>query len=75
MLSMAMQIGAPAYNLGDHRGCYETYACCARLLSRVAPDEAIEALRGALSAAAVELDVAEQAWILRRAFDGLIGAE
>ena len=73
MLSMAMQIGAPAFNLGDHRGCYETYACCARLLTRVAPDEAVAALKKALSAAAHELDVAEQAWILRRAFDSLIG--
>ena len=73
MLSMAMQIGTPAYNMGDHRGCYETYACCARLLSRVAPEPAAIALRAALSAAAIELDVSEQAWILRRAFDSLIG--
>ena len=75
MISMAMQLGAPAYNLGDHRGCYETYACCARLLSRTAPEAAAAGLRDALTAAAVELDVSEQAWILRRAFDALIEGE
>lgn len=31
-LRMALQIGAQAYNLGDHRGAYEVYACTARLL-------------------------------------------
>lgn len=74
LLSMAMQIGAPAYNLGDHRGCYETYACCARLLAKVAPPPAAAALTCALQQAAVELDASEQAWILRRTFDALIAA-
>ena len=33
-LALAIQIGAPAYNGGDHRGCYEVYACTARLEPR-----------------------------------------
>ena len=41
-LALAIQIGAPAYNHGDHRGCYEVYACTARML--------LQALEGASGA-------------------------
>ena len=72
LLSMAMQIGTPAFNLGDARGCYEVYACTARLLATVVRGRSSAALRAALEEAAPVADVAEQAWILRRAFDALI---
>jgi hypothetical protein len=74
LISMAVQIGAPAYNLGDHRGCYEVYATTARLLLQVAADADAERqiLRAALQHAAVVPDATEQAWVLRRAFDAIL---
>ncbi len=77
LISMAISIGAPAFNAGDHRGCYEVYACTARLLvnSPATPDDVKAALRTALTDASTVLNVTRQAWIMREAFDGLLGAE
>lgn len=75
LISMAIQIGAPVYNLGDRRGCYEIYAATARLLTQVAPPEpkVKEFLRDVLQKSVLEPDVTEQAWMLRRAFDSILG--
>jgi hypothetical protein len=75
-VSMAIQLGAPAYNLGDHRGCYEVYACTARMLLRVegVPQEVRRLLRDALERASVVPEVGRQAWIMRHAFDAILGA-
>ncbi|HEY1188635.1 MAG TPA: hypothetical protein VGE74_13360 [Gemmata sp.] len=75
LISMAVSIGAPAFNAGDHRGCFEVYSCTARLLvnSSACPDPAKDALRAALTAACVVPNVTRQAWIMREAFDKLIG--
>ncbi len=77
LLAMAIQIGAPSYNIGDHRGCFEVYACTARLLLRSgkALGTPADALREALEKCALEVDVDQQAWIMRRAFDGILEAE
>ncbi|MGL6076349.1 MAG: hypothetical protein ACRC8S_19525 [Fimbriiglobus sp.] len=73
LISMAIQIGAPAYNHGDHRGCYEVYATVCRLLLHTLPEgRAAEVVREALQSAALVTDVTEQAWILRRALDVLM---
>jgi hypothetical protein len=76
LLATAIQIGAPAYNLGDARGCYEVYACTARLLVHSAgvPGEVKDRLRQALEESCVVPDVAKQAWVLRHAFDAALGA-
>jgi hypothetical protein len=73
-LALAIQIGAPAYNQGDQRGCYEVYACTARLLLRTVRGAGgtLRTLTEALERAAVEVDVNEQAWIMRRAFDKIL---
>jgi hypothetical protein len=75
LLTMAIALGAPAFNAGDHRGCYEVYACAARLLvnTPVTPDPMKEALRRALTEACVVPNVTRQAWIMREAFDALLG--
>jgi hypothetical protein len=75
LLAMAIQIGAPAFNLGDSRGCYEVYACTARLLLHGAnvADEIKDRLRKALEEASIVPDAARQAWILRHAFDAILG--
>src|SRR5581483_3412820 len=76
-IGLAIQIGAPAYNLGDLRGCYEVYACTARLLLQgvKGADEARQTLREALEQCSTQVDVNEQAWIMRRAFDAILGDE
>ncbi len=73
-LAMAIQIGAPAYNHGDLRGCYEVYACTARLLLRAVEgaEDDKQVLRAALERCATIPDVNEQAWVLRRAFDAVL---
>src|SRR3954447_25046673 len=73
-LALAIQIGAPAYNGGDRRGCYEVYACTARLLVNAikGADGATNVLRAALERCASAVDVDEQAWIMRRAFDAIL---
>jgi hypothetical protein len=73
-LALAIQIGAPAYNGGDQRGCYEVYACTARLLLQAVKgaDGAKAQLREALERCATTVDVGEQAWIMRHAFDAIL---
>lgn len=76
-LALAIQIGAPSYNLGDHRGCYEVYACTARMLLAgvKGADDARQTLRQALEQCSTCMDVNEMAWIMRRAFDAILGVE
>jgi hypothetical protein len=76
-LSTAIQIGAPVYNSGDHRGCYEVYACTARMLLQgvQGADDAKRLLKEALERSSVVGDVNQQAWIMRRAFDAVLAEE
>lgn len=75
MLTLAIQLGSPVYNSGDARGCYEIYAATGRMLLNlveVAPEEKA-LLKNALVEAADTASIAEQGWVLRRAFDTLLG--
>jgi hypothetical protein len=73
-LTSAIQIGAPAYDAGDHRGCYDVYACTARLILHtvVGSPESKKVLREALQECGPQNSASEQAWIMRRAFDRLL---
>ncbi|WP_020470228.1 hypothetical protein [Zavarzinella formosa] len=77
MIASAISLGAPVYNTGDYRGCYEIYAATARMLNHIVDgaEEERELLRGALELTALEVDVNEQAWVMRRAFDTILGEE
>ena len=77
MIASAIQLGAPVYNSGDLRGCYEIYAATAKMLNRIVDgaDDERDLLRTALEEAALEPDVNEQAWTMRRAFDAILGEE
>jgi hypothetical protein len=77
MIASAIQLGAPVYNSGDLRGCYEIYAATAKMLNRIVDgaDAERDLLRAALEEAALEPDVNEQAWTMRRAFDTILGEE
>jgi hypothetical protein len=74
-LALAIQIGAPSYNQGDHRGCYEVYACTARMLLRAikGADAEKKVLKRALEHCPTMNDVNDQAWAMRHAFDSLLG--
>lgn len=77
LLTVALALGGPALNAGDHRGCYEVFACAARLLANTlaTPEPTKEALRRALTDAAVIPNVARQARIMHEAFEALLGRE
>ena len=76
LLALALQIGVPALDLGDSRGCYEVYACVARLLVHGinVANGIKKLLRTALEEASTVPDVARQAWLLRQAFETLLNA-
>lgn len=81
-LGAAIGLGAPAYNRGDHEGCYRLYrATCQALVLHVADEEVKSVLDAALDRAASEAadglyrvppgSFTRGAWTLRRAMDGL----
>jgi hypothetical protein len=76
-LALAIRIGAPAYNTGDQLGCYEVYACTARLVVHTleGDEEARQLLRQALERCSLVTDVNARAWIMRKAFDSILGEE
>jgi len=72
-LDLAIQIGAPSYNAGDHRGCYEVYACTARLMLLVPGAEgAKRRLDRALRDCLEMNDPDAQAWAMRHGFDDVL---
>jgi hypothetical protein len=77
LLSMAIALGAPAFNIGDHRGCFEVYSCAARLVvnTPATPDAMKDALRRALTEACVVPNVTRQVLVMREAFDAILGRE
>lgn len=76
-LALAIQIGAPAYNYGDHRGCYEVYLCTGRMMLQAVEgaEDSKQILRQAIQRAATVPDVTQQAWIMRHAFDAVLGKD
>src|SRR5206468_3857154 len=73
-IGMAISIGAPAYNTGDHQGCFDVYSCTARMvLATIAtgPVEARKQLQEALDKCKELDDSNEQAWTMRNAFDAV----
>ncbi len=76
-IQQAISLGAPAYNAGDQRGCYEVYSATARLLltllSEDADGPAVKSkLEEVLRRCATMADVDTQAWAMRHTFDALL---
>lgn len=73
-INLAISIGAPSYNAGDHRGCYEVYACTSRLMLKIVSgaDAAKDRLRRALETCLALTDPNEQAWAMRGGFDDVL---
>ena len=76
-IATAITLGAPAYNNGDKRGCFEIYSATARLLLAIVQgaDIARMGLREALEKSSTLMDVDEQAWIMRQAFDVILESD
>ncbi len=74
LLSGAIRTGAPAYNEGNVRRCYDVYTQAAKLLIDARADcpGVQEALRAGLTRAQALPDVDHQAWAMRDTFDGLL---
>ena len=74
LIGRAISIGAPAYNTGDHQGCYDVYSCTARAILATLPElpqDAADLLRDGLARAAQLDDPDAQAWAMRHAFDAV----
>lgn len=73
-ISAAIDKGAPIYDKGDRKGCYEIYKETAEmLLKRCSLAGVREELRSALDLASRQSSFTEQAWTLRHAFDAILG--
>lgn len=75
MVRAAISIGAPIYDAGDARGCFEVYATVARFLLRMsspAPSAARGHLKQALEECALMTSASDQAWALRKALDRVL---
>lgn len=75
LIDRAISIGAPAYNYGDHQGCYDVYACTARAILADLPDlpgAAADRLSQGLSECLDMDDPDAQAWAMRHAFDAVL---
>jgi hypothetical protein len=76
-LRRAITEGAPRYNAGDIRGCYELYRGVSEEIVRASNDTVAVAARltAACSRAVTRRDPTESAWDVRYAFDDLLAAQ
>jgi len=74
MLAGAIRAGAPAYNEGNLKKCFDVYATTAQQLIDARADcpGVQQALKAGLSRAASLGDLDHQAWAMRDTFDGLL---
>jgi len=73
-IQTAISVGAPAYNEGNHEGCFRTYAATAVAIDREVADCAgpREALLAGVRKADKLTSFDEKAWAMRDAFDGVL---
>jgi hypothetical protein len=77
ILSEAIGIGAPTYNEGNHIGCYRIYEGAAyKILYKYGNKckEVTKILETALEKSYGDYNSTEKAWIMRKAFDQILGA-
>ncbi len=76
VLAQAIAIGAPIFNAGSPLGCYRIYEGAAYKLLYLLGDDCPDAsavLRAGLARAEEESGHVQQAWMMRRIFDTLLG--
>ncbi len=79
MIGDAIELGAPTYNDGNHKGCYKIYRKTAKKILKLhggdCPNVTIM-LGAALAKAKIYDDTdTERAWTMRMAFDNILGVE
>jgi hypothetical protein len=77
IIAQAIEIGAPTYNLGNHIGCYMIYEGAAyKIIYHFGSkcDDILNTLKAALEQSySDKYNVTEKAWIMRMAFDQILG--
>ena len=72
-ISAAIDFGAPAYNKGDHKGCYERYREAGeKILENCSLKGVRQELRSAIELADKQPSFTKQAWTMRHAFDAIL---
>ena len=72
-ISATIDKGAPIYDKGDRKGCYDIYKHTAETILKRCPLAGVrEELRSALDLASRQPSFTEQAWTLRHAFDAVL---
>jgi prefoldin subunit 5 len=72
-ISAAIDFGAPAYNKGDHKGCYDRYrATGEKILENCSLKGVRQKLRSAVELANKQPSFTKQAWTMRHAFDAIL---
>jgi hypothetical protein len=78
IISDAISIGAPTYNQGNHIGCYRIYEGAAyKILYKYGSKckDIKNTLEVALEKSYGDYDASEKAWIMRMAFDKILGVQ
>ena len=73
-IEAAISVGAPAYNEGNHEGCYRAYAAAAVAIDHELKDcaQPRDALLAGVRKADKLVSFDEKAWAMRDAFDGVL---
>jgi serine protease Do len=73
-IKAAISVGAPAYNEGNHEGCYRAYAAAAVAIDREVNDcaQPRDALLAGVRKAEKLVRFDDKAWAMRDAFDGVL---
>jgi hypothetical protein len=76
IIDEAISVGAPTYNEGNHLGCYRIYEGAAyKILHKYGSKckEVRNTLESALEKSYGDYNATEKAWIMRMAFDQILG--
>lgn len=76
IIDEAISSGAPTYNSGNHIGCYRIYEGAAyKILFKYGPKckDVKKTLEAALELSYGDYSSTEKAWIMRKAFDTILG--
>ena len=73
VISAAINKGAPTYNSGDYRGCYDMYRQTAeKLLEQCFVGSVQRVLHSALDKVALQSSFTDRVWTVRHAFDAIL---
>jgi hypothetical protein len=78
IISQAIETGAPTYNAGNHLGCYMIYEGAAYKILHKYGTRCVDVsnvLEGALEKSYGNYSSTDKAWIMRMAFDQILGEE